>query len=59
MSTAALHQDIQAHREELVHTVDALAAKLDVRPRLRRLAVPLAGLVAALIALKVWRSHRS
>ena len=63
MSTEALHQDIQHHREELAQTVDALAAKLDVRPRLqaglRKAALPVGGLVAVLVALKLWRRHRA
>ena len=62
-STEALHQDIALHREEIAHTVDALAARLDVRPRiaagLRKAALPVGGLVAALVALKLWRRHRS
>jgi len=63
MSTAALHEDIHSHREELAHTVDALAARLDVRPRvkarLRQAALPAGGLLALLVALKLWRKHRS
>lgn len=63
MSTEALHQDIEMHREELAHTVDALAAKLDVRPRVsaaaRRAALPAGGLVALLVAVRLWRRHRS
>ena len=63
MSTEALHHDIQLHRQELAETVDALAAKLDVRPRvaatLRKAAVPVAGLVAALVVYKAWRRHRT
>ena len=63
MSTAALHEDIQQHREELAQTVDALAAKLDVRPKvsaaLKRAALPAAGLVAAIVGLALWRRHRS
>ena len=63
MSTDALHHDIQQHRQELAQTVDALAAKLDVRPRvtatLRKAALPAAALIAALVGLKLWRRHRS
>jgi hypothetical protein len=62
MSTAALHDDIQAHRAELAEAVDLLAAKLDVRPKitraLHRAALPAAGLLAALVAFQAWRRHR-
>lgn len=65
-----LQDDIAEHREELAATVDALAAKLDVRARLRarasgqaaalrRHAVPVAsGLVALVTVLVVVRRRR-
>jgi hypothetical protein len=63
---AALQRDIEEHRLELAQTVDALAAKLDVKARLkaraaelRPMAVPALGVVAALVALLVVKRRRS
>ena len=50
-----LRADIEQHRLELADTVDALAAKLDVKTRLRPYAAPATAAVAALVALLVWR----
>lgn len=69
-STQDLQQDIAGHREELAATVDALAARLDVRSRvrvgaqarldaLRRRALPVLGGAAALtVAALVLRRPR-
>lgn len=66
-SVVELREDIAQHRQDLAETVDALAAKLDVKSRataklveLKPVLVPalagLGGLTLLLVVVRKWRS---
>jgi uncharacterized small protein (DUF1192 family) len=66
-SVTELREDIAQHRQELAQTVDALAAKLDVKSRakarlveLQPVLVPalagLSGLTLLVVVVRKWRS---
>ena len=66
-SVTELREDIVQHRQELAQTVDALAAKLDVKARasaklveLKPVLVPalagLSGLTLLVVVIRKWRS---
>jgi hypothetical protein len=61
-SVTEIKEDLAVHRQELGATVDALAAKLDVKTHAKAKAVELApwaaGVGALLAVVLVWRHRR-